>query len=155
MIVWSPVLYSSEMILFLWLYCLIKGRIPLQNHMNFWKTSKRPLTTPPHFWKIMFQFLYNGYARRYEGHIVWNVCTCLLQSVSCFYFSHYNCITPISGNHVHAFHSIRPSYFFANATISIVKNLQYNFPKMRGGRESKAIWNFFKKSSDLVAAPFP
>ena len=55
MIVWSPVLYSSEMILFLWLYCLIKGRIPLPIQMNFWKNSKRPLTIPPHFWKIILQ----------------------------------------------------------------------------------------------------
>ena len=62
--------------------------------MNFWKNSKRPLT-PPHFWKIMLQIFYNGYgciyARRYEGQIVWNACTCLLQSVSCFDFSQYNC----------------------------------------------------------------
>ena len=41
----------------------IKGRIPLPNRMNFWKNSKRPLTPSPHFWKIMLQFLYNGYGR--------------------------------------------------------------------------------------------
>ena len=40
-----------------------------------------------------------------------------------------------------------------NVTISIIINLQYNFPKMRGG--SKAVWNFSKKSSNLVAGPFP
>ena len=50
---------------------------------------------PPtlHFRKIMLQILYSGYgrvyARRYEGQIVWNACTCLLQSVSCFDFSQY------------------------------------------------------------------
>ena len=33
------------------------------------------------------------------------------------------------------------------------KNLQYNFPKMRGG--SKAVWNFSENSSDFVARPFP
>ena len=38
--------------------------------------------------------------------------------------------------------------------ISIIKKLQYNFPKMRGGG-SKAVWNFSKNSSDLVAGPFP
>ena len=32
------------------------------------------------------------------------------------------------------------------------KNLQYNFPKMRGG--SKAVWNFSENSSDFVARPF-
>ena len=26
---------------------------------------------------------------------------------------YYNCITPISGNHVHAFHTIQPSYLLA------------------------------------------
>ena len=31
------------------------------------------------------------YARRYEGQTVWNACICLLQSVSCFDFSQYNC----------------------------------------------------------------
>ena len=41
-----------------------------------------------------------------------------------------------------------------NATISIIKKLQHNFPKMRGGG-SKAVWNFSKKSSDLVAGFFP
>ena len=38
-------------------------------------------------------------------------------------------------------------------TISIIKKMQHNFPKMRGG--SKAVWNFSKNSSDLVAWPFP
>ena len=40
------------------------------------------------------------------------------------------------------------------ATISIIKSLQHDFPKMRGGG-SKAVWNFSKKSSDLVAGYFP
>ena len=30
------------------------------------------------------------------------------------------------------------------------KNLQYNFPKTRGGGGSKAIWNFSEKTSVLV-----
>ena len=42
---------------------------------------------PPHFWKSMLQFFYNGYgciyARRYEG-----------QSVSSFDFSQYNTLNP-------------------------------------------------------------
>ena len=40
-----------------------------------------------------------------------------------------------------------------NATISIIKKLQYNFPKMRGG--SKAVWNFSEKSSHLAHPSFP
>ena len=32
-----------------------KGRIPLPNWMNFWKSSQ-PLPPPPHFWKIILQF---------------------------------------------------------------------------------------------------
>ena len=32
------------------------GRVALPNRMNFWKNSKRPLTPPPHFWKIILQF---------------------------------------------------------------------------------------------------
>ena len=35
------------------------------------------------------------------------------------------------------------------ATISIIKNLQHNFPKMRRGG-SKVVWNCSKNSSDLV-----
>ena len=38
------------------------------------------------------------------------------------------------------------------ATISIIKYLQHDFPKMRGG--SKAVWVFSKNSSDLVAGSF-
>ena len=39
------------------------------------------------------------------------------------------------------------------ATISIIKRLQQNFPKMRGGQRPFGI--FFKNSFDLVAGPFP
>ena len=36
------------------------------------------------------------------------------------------------------------------------KEMQPNFPKMRGGREwPKAVWNFCENSSDLVSGPFP
>ena len=47
-------------------------------------------------------------------------------------------MVPISGNHVHAFHTIWPSYLLA--TISIIKNLQYNFPNMRGGQRPSGIF---------------
>ena len=40
-----------------------------------------------------------------------------------------------------------------NATISIIKKIQYDFPKMGGG--SKAVSNFSKNASDLVAGSFP
>ena len=59
-----------------------------------WIFGKIPngLWPPPLiFGKSCFNFFYNGYARRYEGQIVWNVRTCLLQSVFCFDFSQYNC----------------------------------------------------------------
>ena len=36
---------------------------------------------------------------------------------------------------------------------SFLKNLQYDFPKMRGG--SKAVWNFSENSSVLVGTGFP
>ena len=35
------------------------------------------------------------------------------------------------------------------------KNLQYNFPKTRGGGGSKAIWNFSENSSALEEVGFP
>ena len=35
------------------------------------------------------------------------------------------------------------------------KNLQYDFPKMRGGAASKAVWNISENSSVLVALVFP
>ena len=37
---------------------------------------------------------------------------------------------------------------------SFLKNLQYDFPKMRGGG-SKAVWNFSENSSVLVGGGFP
>ena len=37
-----------------------KGSFPLPKRMNFWKSSKRPLTPPPpHFRKIMLQIFWN------------------------------------------------------------------------------------------------
>ena len=51
------------------------------------------------------------------------------------FFQQLYCITPISGNDVHAFHTIWPPYLIY-ATISIIKDLQYNLPKMRGGGQS-------------------
>ena len=41
------------------------GRVRLPNRMNFRKNSKRPLAPPPHFRKIMLQFVYNGFGRIY------------------------------------------------------------------------------------------
>ena len=62
-----------------------------------WISGKIPngLWPPPSFSENYIAIFYSGYgciyARRYEGQIVWNACTCLLQSVSCFDFSQYNC----------------------------------------------------------------
>ena len=38
-----------------------KGRVTAPKRMNFWKSSKRPLTPPPHFRKIMLQFFSSNY----------------------------------------------------------------------------------------------
>ena len=63
-------------------------------------------------------------------------------------------MVPISGNHVHAIHTIslvRPCTYL---TISIIYMLQHKFTKT-SWRVSKAVWNFSENSSDLVAGPFP
>ena len=59
-----------------------------------------------------------------NGPYLWKSCACI---------SHYLAIIP-------------PCIY---ATISIIKNLQHNFPKMRRGG-SKVVWNCSKNSSDLV-----
>ena len=50
---------------------------------------------PPSFLEKYVANFYNEYgciyARRYASQIVWNAYICLLQSVSCFDFSQYNC----------------------------------------------------------------
>ena len=55
-----------------WRWHVTEGRVWLPNPNGLW-------LPPPHFWKIILQFFYNGYgckyARRYEGEIVWNECT--------------------------------------------------------------------------------
>ena len=51
----------------------LKGRVTLPNLMNFRKNSKRPLTPPPHFWKIILQiFIMNmvAFMQGGIGHIV-------------------------------------------------------------------------------------
>ena len=74
---------------------LRKGGTIKSGAVSFWKKSKRLLTPPPSFWKIILQIFYDRYgsiyARRYDGQIVWNACTWLLQSVSCFDFPQCNC----------------------------------------------------------------
>ena len=53
-------------------------------------------------------------------------------------------MVPISGYHVHAFHTIWPSYLLAHSRpYSLQKFYNNNFPKMRG-EGSKAVWNFRK-----------
>ena len=47
---------------------LNKGRRPLPKLMNFRKSSKRPLTPPPHFRKVMLQF----FSEIFDQSIVYN-----------------------------------------------------------------------------------
>ena len=58
---------------------LRKGGTIKSGAVSFWKKSKRLLTPPPSFWKIILQIFYDRYgsiyARRYDGQIVWNACT--------------------------------------------------------------------------------
>ena len=62
-------------------------------------------------------------------------------------------MVPISGYHVHAFHTIWPSYLLAHSRpYSLQKFYNNNFPKMReGGRRQFGI---SENSSDLVAPSF-
>ena len=54
-------------------------------------------------------------------------------------------------------HFILSSYLFSSHICNYIchKNLQYNFPKMRGGWGWRPFEIFTKNSSDLVAGPFP
>ena len=71
------------------------------------------------------------------------------------FFQQLYCITIVLHLYLEIMCSACISYYLAitipriTATISVIKDLHYNFPKMRGG--SKAVWNF----SDLVSSPFP
>ena len=63
-----------------------KGRIPLPIRMIFRKNSKRPLT-PPHFWKLYCNFLWQIWLHICE-EIWW------LDSMKCMHiFSRYRCNT--------------------------------------------------------------
>ena len=48
-------------------YLAALGRIP--KRLNFWKNSKRPLTPPPHFWKIILQFFIMDMVAFMQGDI--------------------------------------------------------------------------------------
>ena len=65
-----------------WWRCLCLGKGPATKSDEFVEKFQTALTPPPHFWKIMLQIFYKGYgcirARRYDGQIVWNACTCHL-----------------------------------------------------------------------------
>ena len=56
-------------------------------------------------------------------------------------------MVPIPGHHVLAFHTIWPSYLLAYANISVIKNLHYNFLKIRVGVEGRL--EFFRKFIQL------
>ena len=49
-------LLPSAKIFLIWPNWSSKGRMTSPKRMNFWKSSKRPLTPPPHFRKIMLRF---------------------------------------------------------------------------------------------------
>ena len=72
--------------------CSFFGKCPATKSDEFLEKFQTAFDPPPPliFGKLCCNFFYNGYdfiyARRYEGQIVWNACTCLLQSVSCFDF---------------------------------------------------------------------
>ena len=82
---WEPLWEPRSTLRILNSICLpAKGRVPLPNRMNFWKNSKRPLTPiPPHFCKIVLHSCKEVWG---ADTVVWNACTCLLQSVSYFVF---------------------------------------------------------------------
>ena len=64
-------------------------------------------------------------------------------------------MVPISGNHMHAFHTIWPLYPLVYIQPhQFQKKLQHHFPKIRRGG-LKAVWSFSKNSFDLVAPSFP
>ena len=64
-------------------------------------------------------------------------------------------MVPISGNHMHAFHTIWPLYPLVYIQPhQFKKKLQHHFPKIRRGG-LKAVWSFSENSFDLVAPSFP
>ena len=68
-------------------------------------------------------------------------------------------LVPFSGNHVHVFHTILPSYLHTCNLwwlCSLYKKMQYSFPKMREKeRGSKAVWNISENLSVMVPWPVP
>ena len=68
-------------------------------------------------------------------------------------------MVPFSGNHVHVFHTILPSYLHTCNLwwlCSLYKKMQYSFPKMREKeRGSKAVWNISENLSVMVPWPVP
>ena len=107
------------------------GFVPIQKFMlPFFETLNRAL------WS------WNWYKIVISGFRVCNFHNCIVLhlylEIMCMHFI-------LSSHHI--------SYHICNATISVIKNLQYDFPKMRGG--AKAVWNFSENSFDSLAGPFP
>ena len=80
-----------------------KGRVQLQNRMIFWKSAKEGEGSFS-IQKIVLQVL--GTANRAFWSWNWYKIVMLFSTIVMY----YNCITPITGNHVHAFHTIQPPY---------------------------------------------
>ena len=71
------------------------------------------------------------------------------------FFQQLYCITPISGNDVHAFHTIWPSYLLAYMQpYPLWKKCSIIF-RIWGGGGWKAVLNFSENSSYLVQPSFP
>ena len=115
--------------------------------MNFWKSAKGGGGSFS-IQKFIFQIL--GTLNRVFFSMK------LIQKINFgvqgMFFQQLYCITLISGNLVHAFHTIWPFCLLAYMQPYPLQKIAI-FPKHEEG--SKAVWNFSKKSSDLVARPFP
>ena len=111
---WIYSIFNSSISRRSWNLCLCpsKGRVRLSNRTNFRKSAKGGVGSFS-IQKFILQIL--GTLNRFFW--AWNWYKRVISGLRVGFFStivlYYNCITPISGNHVHAFHTIQPSYLLA------------------------------------------
>ena len=88
----------------------------------------------------------------------WNLYKIVISGFRVCYFQQLYCITIVLHLYLEimCMHFILSSHHISSHICNHIchKKLQCNFPKIRG-LGSKAVWNFSKDSSDLVAGPFP
>ena len=88
----------------------------------------------------------------------WNWYKIVISGFRVCYFQQLYCITIVLHLYLEimCMHFILSSHHISSHICNHIchKKLQCNFPKIRG-LGSKAVWNFSKDSSDLVAVPFP